>query len=105
MHGMAMRFSCVKTFFKPALMIAGVKFLIVPVLVVSIGYGLGLAHIDNGLPLKVALILSSMPVGFIAMVPPTIYKLDIDMANSCWLLTNAFLLFQVPFLAFLLQWI
>lgn len=101
--GMAMRFSSMKTYFKPALMVSGIKFLIVPVLIVGLGSFLGLGNIDNGLPLKVILILSSMPVGFIAMVPPTIYKLDIDVANSCWLMTNAFLLVEIPLLLFLIQ--
>ena len=66
---------------------------------------LGLHRIDNGLPLKVVLILSSMPVGFIAMVPPTLYRLDIDLANACWLVTNGLLILVVPTLLLLMQWI
>ncbi|MFH2093482.1 MAG: hypothetical protein ABIJ31_14075 [Pseudomonadota bacterium] len=103
--GMAMRFSSVKTFFVPGLMIALIKFAVVPLLVVGIGYGLGLDRIDNGLPLKVTLILSSMPVGFIAMVPPTLYRLDIDLANACWLMTNAAMLLEIPLLVLLMKWI
>ena len=100
--GMAMQFSSVRQYFKPALIICSIKFVIVPFLVVSIGYGLGLGNIDSGLPLKVVMILSAMPVGFIAMVPPTIYRLDIDIANACWLLTNGLLVLIIPILAFLL---
>ena len=96
--GMAMRFSSVRTFFVPGLIIALIKFLIIPVTIVGLGLTLGLHRLDNGLPLKVMLILASMPVGFIAMVPPTIYDLDIDLANACWLITNALLLLQVPML-------
>jgi hypothetical protein len=44
-----------------------------------------------------------MPVGFIAMVPPTIYELDIDLANACWLITNFLLVLQVPLLLFLIR--
>ena len=96
--GMAMRFSSVRTFFVPGLIIALIKFLIIPVTIVGLGLTLGLHRLDNGLPLKVMLILASMPVGFIAMVPPTIYDLDIDLANACWLITNTLLLLQVPLL-------
>ena len=96
--GMAMRFSSVKTFLKPAITVSAIKFILVPVVVVTLGYMLGLDQIDNGLPLKVILILSSMPVGFIAMVPPTLYKLDVDLANACWLVTNGALLFTIPML-------
>jgi len=103
--GMAMRFSSVKTFFIPGVIIALIKFLVVPVVVVGLGWLLGMNRIENGLPLKVMMILASMPVGFIAMVPPTIYDLDIDLANACWLVTNALLLLQVPLLLLLIRWV
>jgi len=101
--GMAMRFSSVKTHFGSGLSIAFIKILFVPVLVVGLSFMIGLDQISNGLPLKVVLILASMPVGFIAMVPPTIYDLDIDLANACWLISNSFLLFQVPLLLYLIN--
>ncbi len=101
--GMAMKFSSVRTFLIPGLLTAGIKFILVPILIVGSGYAFGLHRIDGGLPLKVVLILSSMPVGFIAMVPPTIYRLDIDLANACWLITNMALIIIVPVLLFLLQ--
>ena len=46
---------------------------------------------------------AAMPVGFIAMVPPTLYDLDIDLANVCWLMTNGLLVVLVPLLMFLLH--
>ncbi len=101
--GMAMRFSIITNYLKPALIITAIKFLLIPTVITGIGILLGLHQIDNGLPLKVVLILSSMPVGFIAMVPPTIYNLDIDIANACWIVTNTVLIFYIPFLLFLIQ--
>ncbi len=100
--GMAMRFSSMHTHFKPGLIIAAIKFLIIPFVVAGTGYALGLGRIDDGLPLKVVMILSAMPVGFIAMVPPTLYNLDVDLANACWLITNAGLLLVIPVLFFLI---
>ncbi|MFH1155198.1 MAG: hypothetical protein V1793_15410, partial [Pseudomonadota bacterium] len=70
--GMAMRFSSVGKYLKQGLFLALIKFVMVPFAIVSAGFFLGLGNMDAGLPLKVVLILSSMPVGFIAMVPPTI---------------------------------
>jgi predicted permease len=96
--GMAMRFSSVKHYFRPGIVVAAIKFAFVPLIVAGLGYLLGLQEIDGGLPLKVTLILSSMPVGFIAMVPPTIYNLDVDLSNSCWLITNGWLIVQIPIL-------
>ena len=101
--GMAMRFSSAKTYIRPGLVITALKFLIIPCIISGIGFLTGLDKIYGGLPLKVALILSSMPVGFIAMVPPTIYDLDIDIANACWLITNGVLLIYIPVLSFLVM--
>ncbi|MCF8138323.1 MAG: hypothetical protein K9K63_13535 [Desulfotignum sp.] len=100
--GMAMRFSSVHTYLKPGLIIAAIKFVIIPCVIAGTGYALGLGQIEDGLPLKVVLILSAMPVGFIAMVPPTLYHLDVDLANVCWLITNAGLLLVIPALFFLI---
>jgi predicted permease len=103
--GMAMRFSRASRFLKESLGIALIKFVLVPVTIVSIGYLIGLKQADHALPLQVVLILSSMPVGFIAMVPPTIYDLDIDLANSCWLTTNFLLIVEIPLLMFLVNYL
>lgn len=96
--GMAMRFSSVTQFFRTGIVVALIKFAIVPTIIVTLGMLLGLGKIEGGLPLKVVLILSSMPVGFIAMVPPTIYDLDVNLANACWLITNGWLIVQIPVL-------
>jgi len=94
--GMAMKFGKIKAYLKPALIIASLKFLFVPFIATGLAYLLGFGSIDNGLPLKVILILSSMPVGFIALVPPSIYDLDIDLANAAWLLTTGMLVVIIP---------
>lgn len=70
---------------------AAIKFLILPAAVTSVGILLDYGKMLDGLPLKVLIILSSMPVGFLALVPPVLYDLDVDLANSCWLFTTALL--------------
>ena len=103
--GMAIRFSRARKYFKEGSIIAAIKFIIVPVTVTSVAYLLGFGEIDQGLPLKVVLILSSMPVGFNAMVPPTIYDLDVDLANATWLVTNFLLLLVVPLQQYLIAFL
>jgi hypothetical protein len=39
----------------------------------------------------VVIILSSMAVAFSALIPPSIYDLDLDLANACWFFTTAFI--------------
>lgn len=103
--GMAMRFGQVGRYLKEAFLVAGTKFIIVPVIVVGVAAALGLGRIDGGLPLKVIVILSSVPVGFIALVPPSLYKLDVDLANSAWFITTALLAVVIPLQMLVVGWI
>lgn len=99
--GLAMRFSSIKDYFRESLAIAAVKFIAIPLVIGTIAVILGFGSIDDGLPLKVVLILSSMPVAFTALVPPSIYDLDIDLANACWLTSTLALIIIIPWLYFL----
>ncbi|MBN1449716.1 MAG: hypothetical protein JW963_01760 [Anaerolineales bacterium] len=94
--GMAMRFDRIGKYLKEGALIALIKFALLPALATSMAYFLGMGEIDGGLPLKVVIVLSSMPVAFIAMIPPTIYDLDVDLANASWLVTTSMLLLVVP---------
>jgi len=78
-------------------------FALVPVLATSLAYLLGLGKIEGGLPLKVVIILSSMPVAFNALIPPSIYDLDLHLANSCWFFTTALLVIVLPALVFIIN--
>ena len=60
------------------------KHLIVPLVTASVGILLGFGEVDGGVPLKMLMLLSAMPVAFTAMVPPTLYGFDLDLANGVW---------------------
>jgi hypothetical protein len=81
------------------------KFILVPILATSLAYMFGFGQIDNGLPLKDVMILAAMPVAFNALIPPSIYDLDLDLANSCWLFTTALLVIVLPVLLILINWV
>lgn len=101
--GTAMRFGSIRTYLGKSALVVLAKQVLVPAAAVGIALALGYGTIADGLPLKVVLILSCMPVAFMAMVPPMIYDLDADLANSNWLLTNALLVVLVPALYFAVQ--
>jgi predicted permease len=44
-----------------------------------------------------------MPVTFNSMIPPSIYDLDLDLANSCWFVTTALLVVVLPLLLLVLR--
>jgi hypothetical protein len=49
------------------------------------------------------MILSSMPVAFNALIPPSIYDLDLDLANACWFFTTSALIVVLPVLLVLIS--
>jgi hypothetical protein len=101
--GLGMRFSSAAGNLVDGLMVLLIKYIVVPTAAVTTAYLAGLNAIDDGLPLKVVLIASSMPVAFTALVAASIYELDLDLANACWLITTGALLFVIPWLSFLLS--
>jgi predicted permease len=101
--GMAFRFRSVRGYLKEGFAIAAIKFVMVPAMVSSLAWFAGFGDIDGGLPLKVVMILSTMPVAFTALIPPSIYDLDINLANSCWFITTALLAVVLPFLLIVIQ--
>jgi hypothetical protein len=94
--GMAMWFGRIRGYLREAIVISFIKFIAVPGSVYLLGSMLGLGSVDGGLPLKVSVILASMPVAFTALVPPTLYDLDVDLANAAWFVTTVLLIVVVP---------
>jgi predicted permease len=96
--GMAIRFEKMREYVREASAIALIKFVAIPTSVYLVASWVGLGAVNGGLPLKVVTILASMPVAFTAMVPPTLYDLDVDLANTAWMMTTGLLLVVVPVL-------
>jgi predicted permease len=103
--GLAMKVSMVRRYVKECVGLSLIKFVIVPAGITGLGWLLGYRHIADGLVLKVVLVLSSMPVAFMALIPPTLYDLDVDLANSCWLITTGLLIIVLPVLFLMLHWL
>lgn len=101
--GLGMNLGRTRPYFREGILIILVKFLLVPPVISGLGFMLGLGEINGGLPLKVVLIQASMPVAFSALIPASLYDLDLDLANACWLFSTVALVFVLPWLAFLLK--
>lgn len=100
--GLALKFRRVRDYVKECIAVAVIKHLLVPASAVALAVFLGFGTIQSGLPVKVVLILASMPVAFNALIPPSIYDLDLDLANSCWFFTTAMLIVVLPVLSILI---
>lgn len=101
--GFSMKFNQARKYLKESILIASIKFLIVPAVMVSIGFLLGYHQINDGLPVKAILILSSAPVAFHSLILPSQYGLNLDLANSCWIFTTFALIPLIPILLFLIN--
>ncbi len=100
--GMSLRPSRMARYTRQWLAVAVIKFAGVPVVVTTLAWAIGYGDIDGGLPLRVVAILSSMPVAMTALVPPSLFRLDLDLANACWVFTTAALIVVLPVLLIIL---
>ena len=103
--GLAMRFKSVRHHLSACTLVTLIKFAIVPLCATTAAWLIGYGQVDDGLPLKVVMILSSMPVAFNALIPPSIYDLDLDLANACWFFTTSALIVVLPVLLMLINMI
>ena len=101
--GMALRFSRVGNYLRECVSVSLIKFILVPGIIFILARTIGFGKMEDALPLKVVIILSSMPVAFNALIPPSIYDLDLDLANSCWFVTTALLILVLPILLLVLR--
>jgi hypothetical protein len=101
--GLGMTFGRLTAYPRECAITLAIKFLAAPALACLLARSLGYAQVMDGIPFKVVLILSSMPVAFLALIPPAIYDLDRDMTNACWFASSLFLVIEIPLLAFLTQ--
>ncbi len=76
---------------------------LLPAFALCLGTLLGLGRTEGAIGLKTVLVLSSMPIGFLGVVPPALYGLDVEFANRLWLVSNSMLVVTVPVLSALLH--
>ena len=100
--GMGLRLSRMTCYLRESAVISLIKFAFVPVIVTSLAMLAGLGNVEGGLPLKVTAILSAMPVAMNALIPPSLFDLDLDLANACWVFTTLELVVVLPILIIIL---
>jgi len=103
--GYNMKFNAVKGYVKESIVISTIKFIVVPVIIVTTAFLFNLHNLNQGVVISVILIMSVMPPAFLSLVPPQLYKLDIDLANSSWLFNTALWLLLLPVMYGLVQFI
>jgi predicted permease len=97
--GLNMQFGATRRYLRESAAIAGIKYAVLPVSLTLIALVLGYGRIDGGLPLRIVITMSAMPVAFNALVPPSLYGLNKDLANSAWLVSMVVLVAVLPLLS------
>lgn len=100
--GYSMKFGKLRAYIKECFVISAIKFVITPAVIILAAVIIGLPALENDLVFKVVIVLSFMPTAFNALIPPQIYGLDKDLANSAWLFTTAMQLVIVPILSIIM---
>jgi len=101
--GYNMKLTAIRGYWKQCVSISAIKFFIVPLCVFWVAFFLGIGELHDGIVLKVVLILSAMPPAFASLIPPQLYKLDADLANSSWLFNSGMLIVVLPLLYAVVQ--
>ncbi len=100
--GLTLQIGRISRYTSEVLLIVAIKFLIIPLVVIPAAYVLGMHRILDGIPMKIVIMLSFMPVAFTALLPPILYSFDLDLANSGWIVTTALMLLVLPAIYWLL---
>lgn len=103
--GANIKLSSVRRYRLPALVMCAIKFAGIPLVVAPLAVVLGLGAYDDGLILKTAFVLSAMPVAMTALAPPSLFNLDVDLANACWIVTTLGLIPALPIIVWLLPYL
>lgn len=100
--GLSLKLASLTRYTRQSMVVCIIKFIGVPLLITGLAECIGYGAIDNGLPLKVVAVLSAMPVAMTALVPPSLFRLDLDLANACWIFSTLALVAVLPALLLIL---
>jgi predicted permease len=96
--GLTLKIRSIRQHLRQLVAMIVIKFGAIPLLITTISWALGYQHILNGLLLKVIWIIVFMPVGFNSLIIASLYGLDEELANSCWMVTTGALIVILPFI-------
>ena len=103
--GLGLNIKSIGQHLKPALQVAALRVTLVPLLTVSLAWLVGLGDVSGGLALGVILILTSMPPAVNSVVATAYYGLNVDLANSIWIVSTVSMVLVVPWLYFATQYL
>ena len=97
--GCTLSFRSIKKYWKECVACCGMKFLIMPVVGLGIVFVMRSFGVLSGEPIvsKVILIQTCMPAAIMSVVLAKLFKLNEDLASSCWVVTTIASAAVLPF--------
>jgi predicted permease len=86
--GLSLRLTSVVTYWRECVGIGAVKFLVTPVIGLSLAWIAGLWAMEDHTLLKVVFIQSTTPTAIMGLILAQLFDLDEQLANAAWLITN-----------------
>lgn len=103
--GMTLKLRMIMKFKAPLASMSFIKFIFSPLIALIFAYLFGYQNIMGGLPLKIILIESVMPVAIASLIIPNLFSLDQDLSNSCWLFTTFLIIPLLPVIFWVLNFL
>ena len=103
--GIAFNLGSIATQWRLGLLLALIKQLIMPIVLLIILIAFGFSEPYEGMILKTSVLLACMPMAFIIMLPAALFKLDQDLANACWFASTLLYILMLPFFPAILIYI
>jgi len=100
--GLGLKVNKITQYKREAIAVMAIKFVLSPIIILCAALLLGLNFKENLDVLRVVIILSAMPPAYTATVAPSLYDLDLDMSNSCWILSTMAMVVVIPILSAIL---
>jgi predicted permease len=94
--GIGWNFQKTLKYIKHVLLISSIKFIYNPLVGFILMYLFGYLKLENQIPAKVIFVESFMPSAIMSVVMVKIFKLDDDLSNSAWILTNLIAIPVIP---------
>lgn len=94
--GLTLRPSRISDYWAECVASGVIAFMARPAATAAIAYVCFSSGWIDSLGFRAAIVISAMPVAFNSLIPPTLYGLDLDLANSCWIFTTVVMIVLVP---------
>ena len=99
--GLTLRLTSVVTYWRQCVSIGAVKFVLTPIIGLSLAWLVGYWAMEDRALLQVVFIQSATPTAIMGLILAQLFDLDEQLANASWLTTNVAAVALAPLILFI----